>query len=314
MKSVCGLAVSLAVGSLVGCGSVEGGKLDAAGGDAPKTADAPSGDDAPAAPCDVTKPFGTPARVPGLADGDSRGWLSPDQLTIYFIRSDNTTHEDVWSATRATTSAPFSNLAAVAGVNTADFERSVAVTADGLSMFVAVYEINGGAYDIKISTRNSTTAQFSAASPVANINDPSAGDDTQWISDDGLTIVFASTRNGAYDLFRATRASSGATFGTPAAIAELNSSALDDYPVLSKDGREIFFGTQRDTPNYIQIWHATRSTPTDGFGAPTAVTELNVADQTYPAWLSPDRCTLYFTGKRPNGSGGQDLWVASRPQ
>jgi hypothetical protein len=84
--------------------------------------------------------------------------------------------------------------------------------------------------------------------------------------------------------------------------------------VLSKDGREIFFGTQRDTPNYIQIWHATRSTLADGFGTPTAVSELNVADNTYPNWISPDRCSLYFTSKRPNGSGNQDLWVASRPQ
>jgi hypothetical protein len=313
MKSACGLAVALAVSSLVGCGSVEGGKLDAAGGDAPKTADAP-GDDVPSAACDVTKPFGTPARVPGLADMDSQGWLSPDQLTIYFVRTNSTSHDDVWSGTRANTTAAFSNLAMLGGVNTNDFERRAVVTSDGLAMFVAVYEINGSVFQIKVSTRNSTTAQFSTASPVANIYSAGQGDGTPWISEDGLTILFSSLRNNAdYDIFRSTRASTGATFGTPAAIAELNGTGADDYPVLSNDGREIFFGTNRGL-NYLQIWHATRSTPSDGFGTPTAVTELNVADNTYPNWLSPDRCTLYFTSKRPNGSTGQDLWVATRPQ
>jgi hypothetical protein len=56
----------------------------------------------------------------------------------------------------------------------------------------------------------------------------------------------------------------------------------------------------------------TPSRPDDAFGEPTNVAEVNLDDFEFPEWISEDGCRLYFTSRRPGGSGNWDMWIASR--
>lgn len=299
------------VGLIVGgCGSVSS-QPDAASMDA--------GSDATSARCDVAKAFGPPVPVAGVNTNlnDAWGWLSADHLTIYFARDGGGTAANLYSAIRPQPSGPFTDVTLLGGVNTTDYESRPSVTADSLTLFMEV-SIGGGAGDIHVATRTSTAAAFSVHAPVAVINTASSTDWNPWISDDGLVMYFVSDRTGTFDIFKTMRTSTSSPFSAPVVVGELNTTANDYDPVLSKDGLEIFFGSTRDqsgTNVLNQIFHATRSTPSDGFGAPARIAELsNATSDDFPNWVSPDRCQLMFTSNRGGGSGGYDIWIATRSQ
>ena len=127
-------------------------------------------------------------------------------------------------------------------------------------------------------------------------------------------MYFVSNRTGNHEIFRTTRASTNNAFDIPLAVGELNSTAGEHSPVLSQDELEIFFGSYR-LHSSNDIFHARRLSTSDGFGVPMLVAELSGAtSEDYPNWVSPDRCQLIFTSDREGGSGGLDLWIATRPQ
>lgn len=298
-----------------GCGSVSEKSPDAAGmGSGGFDAQF----DGPAPPaCNLTAPFGTPTPVAGVNSNstDEWGWLSADGLTIYFdsVASGGSDY-NLYSATRASTSDPFSNVQQLGIGNTTDAENRAVVRGDGLELYFQRTPPQAPTHIYKVN--RTTTADPFPNSPqlVPGINGQTA-DSNPWISADGLTLYMTSTRNGTYDIFKATRSIITSDFGTPVPVGELNSNVVDDAPVLSADGLEIFFASNRPSSNRNNIWHATRSTTSDGFGTPTMISELS-SDPTedYPTWVSPDRCTLFFTSDRGGGNGGYDIWMAKRPQ
>lgn len=81
-------------------------------------------------------------------------------------------------------------------------------------------------------------------------------------------------------------------------------------PVLSADGREIFFSSEAATPGKLRIHRAERASPTAKFGTGTQVTELGgTLSYEAPTWLSADGCYLLFTSDR---SGDLDVYYAVR--
>lgn len=81
--------------------------------------------------------------------------------------------------------------------------------------------------------------------------------------------------------------------------------------MVSADELHIYFGRLIGGTNY-DIYEASRSTTSDGFGEATPVPGL--ADPTYnelPSWISADGCELYLSTNM--GVAGQDLYVATRP-
>jgi hypothetical protein len=87
------------------------------------------------------------------------------------------------------------------------------------------------------------------ALPFANlreiaINDISADDDDPTVSANGLIMVFNSTRQGGAglgDLWLSVRTTITDEWGTPTAIAGLNTAADEGNPVLSPDGLTLWF-------------------------------------------------------------------------
>lgn len=284
------------------CGNVSNQPADARAADAPP-------DMSQQAACDPSKPFGPPVEVTSV-DTIYNEWTvvpSGDGLSIFLGTDRPGGGNNVYIATRATAHGPFDAAAALPQLNTVNgntFPSSI--SKDGLSLYL--YSDRGGTpdiYGIYIATRPSLAADFGAPARVANVND-ATGNAEAFISADGHTLYFSSGRSGGGDLYRSTLGSNG-QFGTPTAIGELNTAGVEDTPVVTSDELTIFFTRDND------IWTAHRTSVADGFGTPTKMTDFDTPTIDRPAALSADGCVLYLVSNGRSGTGGIDVYIATRP-
>ena len=270
-----------------------------------------------AAPCDVTKPFGTPALVPGVNTTDQGGqqrwgYLSADLLTIYFSDIPGS-NRNVYVATRGSATASFGTATGMTNTTTAN-EEHPAVTSNGLILVMDTSGFGTQTYDIAMATRQFPAQAWPGINPLPVVNTDNFQEVDGWISWDGLTLLLGSNRtNNEYGIYISTRSATTADFSTPMIISELNDpAATDSGGVMSADKLEIFFYSDRaGGSGQSDIYHATRSSPSATFGTPKAVTELNSSNIELISWLSPDRCTVLFSSDR---LGTYDIWMATRPQ
>ena len=131
------------------------------------------------------------------------------------------------------------------------------------------------------------------------------------ISPDGRTALWFSRDRpggpGGYDIWIARRTETGWSAATPVSF---NSPGRDFDPAFSRDGRFVFFCSDR--PGGIGKDDLYRVTVTaTGFGAPENLgPKVNSADSEYASMLSPDGRHLLFSSDRPGGAGRHDLYTA----
>ncbi len=283
--------------------------------DAPLQQDGPDADvpiDAPPPRCDPSKPFGTPVAITELnATGanDTAASLTPDELTITFgsNRSGGPGSVDAYIATRASTSDPWSAPSLINGVNTSGVDGRPHLTADGLTIYLE-YQVNvNGSYDIVSSTRATTSAAFTAPSPVTPVN-TTISDTAPYVLPDHSAMYLVNSRM----LHRAAR--TGTTWGPPVVVTGTNLQAGDfDYPVVTPDELTLYFGSTRGGQTY-DIFVATRTSVVNGFDAPTRVAELSGGTAETPGWISPDNCVIYFAREVGGGAvADYDLFRAVKP-
>ena len=161
----------------------------------------------------------------------------------------------------------------------------------------------------------------------APLNLPGYTSGTPSISADGLSLFITSDMTGQYgnyDLWVTTRAAIGDDWSEPVNLGQtINSSAAEAYPDISSDGLSLFF--QDGHPVWPELplrpggcglgdlWVTKRKTLTDTWRTP--VNLGSVVNSSY--WdgtpcISSDGLVLYFTSNRPGGSGGHDIWMATR--
>lgn len=204
-------------------------------------------------------PFGPAELVPGAnsASNDNDPTISADGLTLVF-HSGRAGTNDVWWAKRPDTTAEFAAAVAAPGIATSAYE--------GQGFFhVAAQELwfvsnRGGDYDIfRAKLENGT---FGDAVTVSELNTPK-DDFLPFLSSDGLTIYFSSTRDGGkggQDLFLATRTDPAGAFGPATAIAELNTDVSEQAGSLSPDNCRIYF-SRHGGPGGQQLFVAERPLP-----------------------------------------------------
>jgi hypothetical protein len=94
----------------------------------------------------------------------------------------------------------------------------------------------------------------------------------------------------------------------------LSPSLNEGHPVVSEDERTIFF-SRAAAGGPATIWTATRADKSAAFSGVLPVSELHgnvdsgAESDDRPTWLSPDRCTLFFTSNR---SGVYRAYSATR--
>jgi hypothetical protein len=100
--------------------------------------------------------------------------------------------------------------------------------------------------------------------------------------------------------------------GLPQLADGLNSPDIDAGAVLSHNGLEIIFHSNRLGVGGRDLWTATRKSVFEPWSAPTNMGSLNTtAEEWFPA-LSADDDTLYFVSNRPGTQGGNDIYMTTR--
>jgi Tol biopolymer transport system component len=137
-------------------------------------------------------------------------------------------------------------------------------------------------------------------------------------SADGLSLYFDSSRSGGYgdkDLWVTTRPTTEDPWGEPVNLGStVNSSADDVAPSISGDGLSLYFISRRPGGfGERDIWVTTRPTINDPWGEPVNLgPPINTLYRETGPCISSDGLELYFNSDRPGGSGGADLFVATR--
>lgn len=202
-------------------------------------------------------------------------------------------------------------------LNTSSSEQVVSVSQDGLELFFFSDRSGGaGDWDLYTCTRPDTSSEWSAPINISELN-TTGYEGHPVISASGLTLYFTSIRNGGLgnaDLWMATRPAKGSPWTNPVNIAELNSSALDQVPIVSNDELDIWFlnDTTGGTTGH-DIYHASRLDTASPWSGRAKVTELNTNFFECVTWISPDKLTMYMTSNRTGTKGVLDVWRSSRP-
>jgi Tol biopolymer transport system component len=93
---------------------------------------------------------------------------------------------------------------------------------------------------------------------VPGINDNDVNELAPALYQNEQLLVFSSFPNNApADLFYAMRSSATGSFGTVAQIPTVNTTTFSEIdPVLSQDGCELYFASDRDTDRHFHLFHA----------------------------------------------------------
>ena len=263
------------------------------------------------------------------ADNDISPVISPSGLSLYFTsnRAEGQGLNDIWVAQRATLNAAWGAQTPVKVVNTSSADAMTSISLDGRSMFLVSSRPGGmGGRDLYLSTRNDPTNDFVWTAPVnlgavvntafdefgaAYFEDPTTG---------AGSIIFSSNRLGDpaldFHLYQSTRNARG-TFNPPTLINELSAFGVGAElgTAIRRDGLEIFIAATRpEGLNFplFDIWVATRATTTLPWNPPILVAGINSLEDDRTPSLSPDGAILYFQSGRAGGSGGLDLYSATR--
>ena len=112
----------------------------------------------------------------------------------------------------------------------------------------------------------------------------------------------------------ATRSDVAAPFANPEWVGGVATPSDEHSQGLSPDQLTIVFSSPRlGGLGGEDTWLATRTQPSAAFEEPVNLSEVNSGSgDTGPSW-SPDTLSIYFASDRPGGSGGNDIWVATRP-
>lgn len=169
----------------------------------------------------------------------------------------------------------------------------------------------------------SSYSAFSAPQSIGLPINSSDNESASFLAPNGLSLYFSSNRAGgmgSIDIWVSQRATLSAAWGTPQNVEGVNSGSNENLPVLSSDGRTMFFNCScPDASGSADIYMSTRPNSNNDFGwtAPVNIgTVVNTANGEVAASYFEDPTTgtaiLYFTSDRPGGLGGEDIWQSTR--
>lgn len=230
-------------------------------------------------------------------------------LDIYVARRDS--NSDGWGA-------PV-NLGPTINSSAADFCPSP--TRDGHSFFFVSERPGGcslgsgtGTGDIYRTRQASDGTWATPTNLGCDVNSPLEEASPSLI--DGNQLYFSSNRSGVgSDIYVSWRKGNG-EFAAPTLAPGLNTTFLDFQPNVRRDGREIFFVSNRSPGGQgaADIWTSTRTSRTGTWTPPVnlGATVNSTGPDTRP-FLSWDLTTLYFGSTRPPRRGGVQRPVPDDP-
>jgi hypothetical protein len=158
--------------------------------------------------------------------------------------------------------------------------------------------------------------------PPTNLGPPFStvfGEGLNCVSLDGCEMYFGSYRGraaGDWDLWQVTLDPMTDDWGEPMNLGPtINTSEADACACISADGLELYFNSNRpDGCGESDLWVTRRPTKDDEWGVPVNLgPTVNSSDMDLSPWITVDGLELYFSSRRPDGCGSDDLWVTRRP-
>src|SRR4029077_16915524 len=117
------------------------------------------------------------------------------------------------------------------------------------------------------------------------------------------------------ELFPASVTRDGETRGVAVYVSELNVvTATDQHVTIRKDGRELFFSSNRTGGvGGFDLWASSRRSVREPWSAPVNLEPpMNTASTDQQPTLTANGRTLLFASNRAGGSGLNDLWISTR--
>jgi Tol biopolymer transport system component len=258
------------------------------------------------------------------AAGEMNAAFSPDELSLYFTsnRAGGFGGTDIWVARRACQDCPWGAPVNMGeGINTPGIDAGPRLSIDGHLLFFQSDRPGGhGGADIYMARRANTNDDF-AWELVTNLGPgvntaatENAADYLQSAEPGQGNFYFNRTNPVNGDIFSAAITRDGETRGDAVFVAELSSpTGVDQHVTVRVDGRELFYSSNRPgSVGGFDLYVTTRQDKHGPWAAPVGIAELNTTFGDQQPTLSHDGRTLLFASDRPGGSGGQDLWIATR--
>jgi len=260
-------------------------------------------------------PFAAPEPVGGLnsPNDDVSARLSADELTVVFSRrtAAGSGLQGMYTAPRTSPDLPFDAPTLLATVNSVNSETYPTVSPNGLLLAFESDRSTGNAH-IYTSVRATIDDKFNAPTIAPALMD---NEHHPYLATDRALYFSSSLRTGGQgklDIWRAEIDSTGATSTPTTTLGGVNTPEDEVTPTLTEDELQLFF--RRTAGTELDIYLASRSSITDGFGAAVAVPGLaEPGINEIPNWIAPDGCSLYLEiANAANTMGGADLFVARR--
>jgi Tol biopolymer transport system component len=256
------------------------------------------------------------ASVPGSGSGistpavDGCASQSPDGLSIAFT-SNRTGNFDVYVASRASKTEAFgSPVRLPAPINSPATNDSCPTLVHGNRLFFSS-DRDDAAYDLYEARRVAGAWSVSRLGP--NINRPGWLDESAAVyeADGHEVMIFSSRRPDGSDgkIYQSVD-------GGPSTLVAggPHSSASDNRPSITHDGKTIFFDSDRyGTLGGPDLYYATRSSPDEAFGPAIHLESLSSDGFDARPFISWDGTMLTFSSARAgNPSPAPDIWFAMR--
>lgn len=264
-------------------------------------------------------PVGAPVNS---AAAEMNSTLSPDELSLYFTsdRPGTAGLTDIWISHRECVACPWQTpVNAGPPLNSGGQDAGPRFSIDGHLLFFQSDRTGLG--DIYVTRRNNPNDDFAWGDPVLLGGDVNTATGNEQAAD---YIQTAEHGSGNFyfnrmvgtvppDIYYASVSRDGETRGPAVPVSELNSTGNDQHVTIRKDGRELFFSSNRTGGlGSFDIYRSTRRSAHEPWSAPVGVAALNtVANDQQPS-LSADGRTVIFTSSRTGGLGGNDLWISTR--
>ncbi|MGD8569597.1 MAG: hypothetical protein PVJ39_16040 [Gammaproteobacteria bacterium] len=207
----------------------------------------------------------------------------------------------------------FASPSILTALNSPGSDAGVEITNRQLTLYLHSDRVGGyGSNDIYVSNRASQADDWPTPINLGSNINTMYDDRAPTLSSDGLTMIFASDRDGDMDLYMSTRDSVNDSWGTVSNLGDtINSLYFDAGPSLSGDGLTLVFfsGRPGDTgaPN---LYITTRASVSDPWSAPTSLgASVNSDGVDVAPDISCDGLRIYFHSTR---NGGYDIWMTER--
>jgi outer membrane protein OmpA-like peptidoglycan-associated protein/cell division septation protein DedD len=227
---------------------------------------------------------------------------------------DNKYYEDIYIAYKKNGKWDYAkNIGAP--VNTPDHGSSLALSADGNTLFIYKDE---GAGDIYVCQRL-PDGKFSEPEPLPGIINSTFAEKSVTISKDQKTLYFSSNRPGGYgdmDIYVATKDSKGHWSNVKNLGPTINTEYEEDGPFIDYDGVTLYFSSKgHDSMGGHDIFKSKYDPKAKQWSTPENMGfPINTPDDDIYIIVSSDGLRAYYSSVRDDGMGYTDIYMVTSSQ